>query len=140
MTARLPRQGHYTQSVDHLADLSGAPDTRLAIYGTLAPGQVNHDQISALTGNWRRGTVNGKLFSSGWGAALGFPGLILDPLGPSVDVHLFESTGLPAYWARLDEFEGSGYRRVVTTVYTKEGERREWIYVLAEEQPTVNAV
>jgi gamma-glutamylcyclotransferase (GGCT)/AIG2-like uncharacterized protein YtfP len=79
--------------------------------------------------------VNGKLFSSGWGAALGFPGLILDPRGPSVDVHVFESMALPEHWARLDEFEGSGYRRVVTTVNTEEGERSAWIYVLAEEQP-----
>jgi gamma-glutamylcyclotransferase (GGCT)/AIG2-like uncharacterized protein YtfP len=121
--------------VDERADLSEAPDTRLAIYGTLAPGRVNHHQISALTGTWQRGSVKGKLFSSGWGSALGFPGLILDPLGASVDVLLFESADLPEHWARLDEFEGSGYRRVVTTVNTEEGERSAWIYVLREEQP-----
>ena len=126
---------HYTLCVDKTVDLSGAPDTRLAIYGTLAPGRVNHHQISALAGKWRRGTVKGKLFPSGWGAAVGFPGLILDPLGLSVDVDLFESADLPEHWARLDEFEGSGYRRVVTTVKTEEGERSAWIYVLAEEQP-----
>jgi gamma-glutamylcyclotransferase (GGCT)/AIG2-like uncharacterized protein YtfP len=120
--------------VDEIADLSGAPDTRLAIYGTLAPGRANHHQISALAGKWQRGTVKGKLFSSEWGAALGFPGLILDPLGPSVDVDLFESAELPEHWARLDEFEGTGYQRVVTTVRTEEGERSAWIYVLAEEQ------
>ena len=66
---------------------------------------------------------------------MGFPGLILDPLGPSVDVDLFESTDLPEHWARLDEFEGSGYRRVITTVNTEKGERSAWIYVLAEKQP-----
>ena len=125
---------YYTRFVDETADLSGAPDTRLAIYGTLAPGRVNHHQISALSGKWQRGMVKGKLFSSGWGAALGFPGLILDPLGPSVDVDLFESADLPEHWARLDEFEGSGYHRVVTTVKTEEGERSAWIYVLAEDQ------
>jgi gamma-glutamylcyclotransferase (GGCT)/AIG2-like uncharacterized protein YtfP len=112
-----------------------APDTRLAIYGTLAPGRVNHHQIAALAGKWRSGTVKGKLFASGWGAALGFPGLILDPLGASVDVYLFESMDLPEHWARLDKFEGIGYRRVVTAVNTAEGERSAWIYVLAEEQP-----
>ena len=121
--------------MEETADLSEAPDTRLAIYGTLAPGRVNHHQISALAGNWQRGTVKGRLRSSGWGAALGFPGIILDPLGPSVDVYLFESTDLPEHWARLDEFEGSGYRRVVTTVNTEEGERSAWIYALAEQQP-----
>lgn len=120
--------------MDEIADLNGSPDTRLAIYGTLAPGRVNHHQISALSGKWERGTVNGKLFSSGWGAALGFPGLILDPQGPSVDVYLFESEDLPKHWARLDEFEGSGYRRVATTVNTENGERSAWIYVLAEDE------
>ena len=120
--------------MDELAD-DEAPDTRLAIYGTLAPGRVNHHQISALAGYWQRGTVKGKLFPSGWGSALGFPGLVLDPLGPSVDVDLFESMELPEHWARLDEFEGSGYRRVVTAVTTTEGGRTAWIYVLAEEQP-----
>jgi gamma-glutamylcyclotransferase (GGCT)/AIG2-like uncharacterized protein YtfP len=119
--------------VDEIADFGKAPDTRLAIYGTLAPGRVNHHQISALAGKWQRGTVRGKLFLSGWGAALGFPGLILDPLGPSVDVDLFESAELPEHWNRLDEFEGSGYKRVVATVNTEGGERSAWIYVLTEQ-------
>lgn len=114
--------------------LGGARDTRLAVYGTLAPGRVNHHQLSALSGTWRRGTVRGKLFASGWGAALGFPGLILDPLGRVVDVQLFESAELPVHWARLDEFEGSGYRRAAATVETDEGKRSAWIYVLAGER------
>ena len=121
--------------MDEIAGLSGSPDTWLAVYGTLAPGRVNHHQLSGLSGTWRRGTVQGKLLVSGWGAALGFPGLILDPLGPVVGVHLFESADLPAHWARLDEFEGTGYKRVVATVQTDEGERSAWIYVLAEERP-----
>ena len=120
--------------MDEIAALSEAPDTRLAIYGTLAPGRVNHHQISALAGTWQRGTVRGTLFSSGWGAALGFPALILDPLGPFVDVDLFESAELPEQWDRLDEFEGSGYWRVVAMVNTEAGERSAWIYVLAKEQ------
>lgn len=77
--------------------------------------------------------MKGKLFSSGWGAALGFPGLILDPLGPPVDVQVFESPELPQHWARLDEFEGSGYRRAVALVTTPEGSLNACIYVLAED-------
>ena len=119
-----------------VAHQNDAPDTRLAVYGTLAPGRMNHHQISALSGTWQRGIVKGELFASGWGAALGFPGLVLNPLGPSVNVDLFESVELPKHWARLDEFEGAGYRRVVTTVITDEGERRASIYVLAEERET----
>jgi gamma-glutamylcyclotransferase (GGCT)/AIG2-like uncharacterized protein YtfP len=49
-----------------------------------------------------------------------------------VEVHLFESMDLPEHWARPDEFEGSGYRRVVATVNSEEGDRNAWIYVLAE--------
>ena len=124
----------YNRSVEETANLGEAPDTRLAVYGTLAPGRVNHHQISALAGTWQRGTVRGQLFASGWGAALGSPGLLLDPLGPFVEVDLFESEELPEHWNRLDEFKGSGYLRVVTTVNTKGGERSAWIYVLAEEQ------
>lgn len=64
---------------------------------------------------------------------MGFPGLILDPLGASVNVHLFDSMDLPRHWARLDEFEGSGYRRAITNVETAEGNLSAWIYVLANE-------
>lgn len=119
--------------MDEIAGASGGSDTRLAVYGTLAPGRVNHHQISALSGKWQRGTVKGKLIFSGSGFSSGFPGLILDPLGPTVEVDLFESAELPEHWARLDEFEGSGYRRVVTTVSTKEGKRSACIYVLADD-------
>jgi gamma-glutamylcyclotransferase (GGCT)/AIG2-like uncharacterized protein YtfP len=107
-------------------------ETRLATYGTLSPGQMNHHHLSALEGRWQRGTINGWLTEGGWGSALGFPGLVLDPTGPTVEVHLFESEELPEHWSRLDEFEGSGYRRVVTQVCTGEGEIPAYIYVLSE--------
>jgi gamma-glutamylcyclotransferase (GGCT)/AIG2-like uncharacterized protein YtfP len=98
----------------------------------LAPGRVNHHQLAGLQGQWRQGTVRGRLADAGWGVEHGYPALILDPLGPAVEVHLFESADLPDHWARLDAFEGSGYRRVVTRVRTADGERDAWIYVLAE--------
>jgi len=103
---------------------------RLAPYGTLAPGRVNNHGLSGLKGKWQPGTVRGKLIEIGWGAALGYPGLILDPLGPPVDVHIFESPDLPKHWRRLDAFEGEGYRRVVTKVSTKDGELDASIYVI----------
>lgn len=118
--------------MDELSDPLAPPDTRLAVYGSLAPGRVNHQQLATLQGTWQPGVVKGTLFASGWGSALGFPGLILDPLGPSVDVQIFESPDLPQHWTRLDEFEGTGYRRVPTTVSTASGDLRAWIYVLAE--------
>ena len=106
-------------------------DTRLATYGTLSPGQVNHHQLAGLNGRWRQGTVRGRLGAVGWAAPLGYLGLVLDSTGPLVDVHLFESSDLPDHWSRLDEFEGGEYRRVVTQVSTAEGEVPAWIYVIA---------
>ena len=105
-------------------------ETRLAIYGSLAPGQVNHYQVAALKGLWRRGTVRGKRIDAGWGATLGFPGLVLDPSGSETDVYLFESPDLPDHWSRLDEFEGPGYQRVVTRVRTADGDLSAYIYVV----------
>ena len=60
--------------------------------------------------------MRGRLFESGWGAALGFPGLVLDEHGDAVEVQLFESPDLPAHWQRLDAFEGPGYQRVTVAV------------------------
>ncbi|MDJ0498248.1 MAG: gamma-glutamylcyclotransferase [Acidimicrobiia bacterium] len=104
---------------------------RLAVYGSLAPGRPNHDQLAGLEGRWIEGTVRGELREEGWGAELGFPALVLDPAGSAISVRLFESPDLPAHWARLDAFEGSGYRRVATAVCTAEGELPASIYVLA---------
>jgi gamma-glutamylcyclotransferase (GGCT)/AIG2-like uncharacterized protein YtfP len=108
-----------------------ATDTRFATYGTLAPGRVNHHQLAGLKGRWQQGTVRGRLVEAGWGAALGYPGLVLDPLGPDVEVYLLESLELPDHWSRLDELEGPDYRRVVTPVRTAGGDVTAWIYVLA---------
>lgn len=103
-------------------------NTRLAIYGSLAPGEANNDQLSDLNGDWRQGTVRGRLLEAGWGATIGYPGLILDPSGEIIDVHIFESPDLPNHWSRLDAFEGPGYRRVVTQVSTIDGDLDVSIY------------
>jgi len=108
-----------------------AAPLRLAVYGTLAPGRPNHRQLADLRGEWRMGRVRGRLISAGWGAEMGFPGLALDAQGVEIDVHVFESADLGLHWARLDAFEGDGYRRVIARVSTAEGERDAFIYVLA---------
>jgi gamma-glutamylcyclotransferase (GGCT)/AIG2-like uncharacterized protein YtfP len=110
-------------------------DTRLATYGTLSPGRANHHQLAGLKGRWRTGTVRGWLDASGWAAPLGHLGLVLDPTGPLVDVHLFESSDLPEHWSRLDEFEGTEYQRVITQVCTPEGDVPACIYVIAGGSP-----
>jgi gamma-glutamylcyclotransferase (GGCT)/AIG2-like uncharacterized protein YtfP len=46
---------------------------------------------------------------------------------------VFESVDLPDHWSRLDEFEGSGYSRVVASVSTPDGDIAANIYVLADQ-------
>ncbi|MEM7058083.1 MAG: molybdenum cofactor guanylyltransferase MobA [Pseudomonadota bacterium] len=99
----------------------GGAATRLATYGTLAPGQVNHHQLQNMPGAWSTGTVRGHLHREGWGAAHNCPGIVLDPDGQEVAVHIFTSPDLPAHWDRLDAFEGVEYRRITTTAETADG-------------------
>jgi gamma-glutamylcyclotransferase (GGCT)/AIG2-like uncharacterized protein YtfP len=105
--------------------------TRLATYGSLAPGRANHLQLAGLTGYWSKAIVRGDLVQAGWGADLGFPGLVLNPTGGAVEVDVFEAADLSEYWDRLDAFEGEGYRRVIAQVETANGVIDAWIYVLA---------
>jgi gamma-glutamylcyclotransferase (GGCT)/AIG2-like uncharacterized protein YtfP len=106
-------------------------DLRLITYGTLGPGRPNHGQLSDLPGRWLAGQVRGCLIEAGWGASLGYPGLVLDADGPVVEVEVFESEALPPHWHHLDAFEGPGYRRVAVDVATAEGLLPASIYVLA---------
>lgn len=106
-------------------------DHRLATYGTLAPGRVNHHQLAGLQGEWTTGTLRGRLIETGWGAALGYPALVLDAEGEAIAVHLFTSADLPAHWDRLDAFEGAEYRRGEVVVETPEGPVAAWIYLAA---------
>lgn len=108
------------------------PDTtdhRLATYGTLAPGRPNAHQLDGLDGSWSEGVVRGHLVERGWGAAMGYPAMILDESGPEIAVQVFHSADLPAHWERLDTFEGDGYARVAVLVTTPAGRVRAFIYI-----------
>jgi gamma-glutamylcyclotransferase (GGCT)/AIG2-like uncharacterized protein YtfP len=59
---------------------------------------------------------------------------VLKPEGPTLDVQVFESMDGPDHWERLDEFEGPGYRRVITVVETDSGQMHASIYVLNAER------
>jgi gamma-glutamylcyclotransferase (GGCT)/AIG2-like uncharacterized protein YtfP len=103
---------------------------RLAIYGSLAPGCPNHHHVAGLRGHWFPGEVPRRLVEAGWGASLGYPALVLDPHGSAIDVQVLESDDLPAHWSRLDDFEGPGYERVLTTVHTADGDVAAYVYAL----------
>ncbi|QWP75413.1 gamma-glutamylcyclotransferase [Lysobacter sp. K5869] len=97
-------------------------DRRLAVYGTLAPGQPNHHHLSDLAGRWiAGGAVTGTLEQIGWGADLGYPALRWSADGGEVAVQLFASDELPAHWPRLDEFEGEQYLRILVPVRFADG-------------------
>lgn len=105
----------------------------LFVYGTLAPGQPNEHVLSCMQGSWQKASVIGTLLHKGWGAATGYPGIILDPHGSKVDGLVFSSIELPKNWQRLDDFEGDGYQRVLTPVELEGGmQLTAYIYQLSE--------
>jgi gamma-glutamylcyclotransferase (GGCT)/AIG2-like uncharacterized protein YtfP len=112
-----------------LTGAGGAVDTRLAVYGTLAPGESNHGVVAGLQGTWTRGLFHGELHATGWGSTYGFPALRWRPDAPPVRVRLLTSADLPAAWTRLDRFEGPGYRRIVVPVTQREDRILANIYV-----------
>jgi predicted GNAT superfamily acetyltransferase len=97
-------------------------DRRLFVYGTLAPGEENAHVLAHCRGDWMRASVRGHLVDTGWGAAMGFPALRIDPAGKTVAGWLLQSDDLPASWSALDEFEGEAYRRSVVMVELESGE------------------
>ena len=106
---------------------------RLFVYGTLAPGRSNAHMLADVPGLWEPGMVRGTLFEQGWGAALGYPGMVPDERGEEVRGLVFRSEQLAAHWPRLDEFEGDGYERVLVAVTLGNGTSvNAYIYRLSE--------
>ena len=103
----------------------------LFVYGTLAPGRPNEHVLAGLDGTWRPATMRGSLHQDGWGAALGYPGIVLDDTAGEVEGNIFSSDELPAMWAELDEFAGAGYECVVGPARFNDGRSVEVdVYVL----------
>ena len=89
--------------------------------------------LADVHGSWQPATVRGRLLRQGWGAAVGFPGIVLDGDGPEVDGMLLSSEELIENWERLDQFEGDGYERVQASVNLRGSETTvAHIYVLRE--------
>ena len=89
---------------------------RLFVYGTLAPGRPNEHVLREIEGSWESGTARGTLRQEGWGAEMGYPGIDLKEQGDEIPGFLFSSEKLSEHWAKLDEFEGEAYERVLTVV------------------------
>ena len=99
---------------------SATPDLeRLFIYGSLAPNCPNHHIVAHIDGPWQSGTVEGHLVQQGWGAVMGFPGIVISDLTEAkeeVKGLMLTSAQLAENWAMLDEFEGDQYERVIVSV------------------------
>ena len=107
---------------------------RLFVYGTLGPDKPNEHVLSAIGGTWEEASVNGYLKSQGWGAEMGYPGIVvLDDTGDEIKGYIFYSDTLDYHWGELDDFEGDEYKRVLTKVKTKDKVIVEaYIYILRE--------
>ncbi|MBS0970711.1 gamma-glutamylcyclotransferase [Chimaeribacter arupi] len=103
----------------------------LFVYGTLGPGRPNAHILENIGGSWEQGHVVGSLQEKGWGAQMGYPGIVLDDSGNRVNGFLFSSENLSHHWQTLDEFEGHEYERVPVDVVTENGLTvKSWLYML----------
>ncbi len=100
-------------AAEHLTTLLFQTDTRLAVYGSLMPGEKNHPFLSDMKGRWMRGLVEGTLGNADWKTGTGYPTFEWKPGKSQVHVHVLESTELSDHWARLDDFEGDDYQRML---------------------------
>lgn len=104
---------------------------RLFVYGTLGPGRPNEHVLGNIGGCWEQACVRGTLHDEGWGAELGFPGIILGDQGGRIEGFLFSSESIVDHWEHLDAFEGEAYQRVLTRVERECGAAVEaYIYTL----------
>lgn len=116
--ANAARRGGVADPSFDALDRAYACRSKLAVYGSLAPGKTNHHVVAGLRGRWRPELVtHGDLVPQGWGAPLGYPAMRWRADAPPVDIELFESDDLPQHWARLDAFEGPEYCRVLVPVF-----------------------
>lgn len=84
------------------------PETRLIVYGSLAPGGANAFLLAGLVGEWHHCRIRGQL-----GTYQDFKSFRYDPQGPEHPAWLLESPDLPRIIPDLDDFEGEAYERLV---------------------------
>jgi gamma-glutamylcyclotransferase (GGCT)/AIG2-like uncharacterized protein YtfP len=84
------------------------PETKLIVYGSLAPGEANHFLLAGLMGEWHRCLIRGHM-----GHYRGFKSFSYDHKGPEHPAWLLESPELPQVIPDLDNFEGEEYERIL---------------------------
>ena len=105
----------------------------LFIYGTLRKGYPNENILTNIGGKFTDSSVFGRYINVGWGVEIGCPALSLDPQGEEIRGQIFSSSHLTKHWEFLDEFEGSDYHRVETSVKLENGQMcTAFVYVAKE--------
>ena len=82
------------------------PETRLIVYGSLAPGGTNAFMLAGLVGEWHPCRIRGHL-----GTYRGFKSFRYDPQGPEHPAWLLSCAELSRVILELDDFEGEEYER-----------------------------
>lgn len=95
----------------------------LFVYGTLIPGRENDFILSNLSGTWQKATIKGFFDKNGWNKTQGYPAVILDNKGNTIDGYLFSSDELSSNWQMIDDFESDLYQRVKTNVYVENNQQ-----------------
>jgi gamma-glutamylcyclotransferase (GGCT)/AIG2-like uncharacterized protein YtfP len=102
----------------HEVEPEAAPP-RLAVYGSLRPGEQHHDLVSDLE-VVARGWLTGQVREVD-----GYPVLRLAADGERVAVAVLGGAALADRWPELDRFEGPAYRREQVVVTLDDGGRLE---------------
>lgn len=89
----------------------------LAVYGSLAPGQINHHLLSGLRADWSTAEVEAVPVQRGWGVRQGFAALQWSPGASRQAVHVVRSEDLASLWPELDAFEGADYVRTFVPLW-----------------------
>ena len=114
--------------------MSYSPHKSLIIYGSLAPNAPNHSVVEHIKGNWEKGIIRGSIEMKGWGADLGYYGFRHTRENQQeIKVFVLFSHELVANWKMLDDFEGNGYRRILTKYELENGQTGAgYIYAINE--------
>lgn len=96
-------------------------ESRIAVYGALAPGEARHYMLSPFRGVWTTGFIRGRLERKGFAGALGLEALALEGGAERVPVHLLTAAMLATAWDTLSIFTVRGVARLLAPVEDADG-------------------
>ena len=76
-----------------------------------------------MTGVWSPAYTYGYIDKCDRGEYRGYPAFTPDKNGEKITGLLFISADLPNHWARLDEFEGIHYKRVIIEAFLEDSQK-----------------